>query len=95
MFSLLETWRAEYGRGRMRMTSGYRCPHVNSSVPGSAQYSRHMWGDAADIVSMDQPWGYDEWQMMRDAAYRAGASFVEPWGTGPGQTTTHCHADWR
>ena len=44
----LETVRAYYGVP-IRINSGYRPPSVNRAVGGSA-YSRHMYGDAVDIV---------------------------------------------
>jgi len=31
------------------VTSGYRCEKLNSKIPGSAQFSQHMLGQAADI----------------------------------------------
>ena len=31
------------------VTSGYRCEKLNSMIPGSAQFSQHMLGQAADI----------------------------------------------
>ncbi|MFN8062928.1 MAG: D-Ala-D-Ala carboxypeptidase family metallohydrolase [Vicinamibacterales bacterium] len=91
----LENWRAEYNRGRMIMTSGYRCPHVNANTPGSAPDSRHQYGDAADVVSGDHPWTQGEFDLLNQAAIRAGSTFQEQWGIGSGRTTSHSHADWR
>ena len=54
-----------------------------------------MYGDAADLTPVSQVWNYEEYLLLRAAAEDAGATFIEPWGSGPGQTTTHVHADWR
>ncbi|MCB0394169.1 MAG: hypothetical protein KDD25_06400, partial [Bdellovibrionales bacterium] len=35
----------------LRVNSGYRSPGYNAGVPGSAKWSRHMYGDAFDIAS--------------------------------------------
>lgn len=86
----LENTRANYGRGAIRVHSGYRCPHGNAAVNGAAQ-SRHMWGDAADISSASQPWSQAEWNLLQQAAVAAGATFIEPYAQDP----THVHADWR
>lgn len=31
------------------ISSGYRCPKLNASIPGSSKTSQHMTGEAADI----------------------------------------------
>lgn len=87
----LENTRSNYNRGGIRITSGYRCPHINVGIPGSAQRSRHMYGDAADMKSGDHPWNQDEWNRLADAAVLAGATFIKPYET----DTSHVHADWR
>jgi len=94
VFSHLEDTRSEYSRGRLQITSGHRCPQVNQSVGGAGD-SRHQYGDAADLVPLDQTWNQSERDLLAAAASRAGASYIEPWGTGQGQTTDHVHADWR
>ena len=33
----------------LRITSGYRCPHINFNTPGADPNSLHMWGKAADM----------------------------------------------
>lgn len=83
------------------LTSGYRCPHVNAAV-GGASNSRHMYGDAADLIpnsgqlsGKGRQWGYDEWWLLTLSGLEAGASYYEPWGTGAGQTTSHVHIDNR
>jgi hypothetical protein len=95
MFTHLEDTRSNYDRGALLITSAYRCPHKNASLPGAAQNSRHQYGDAVDLVPLNQEWGYGEWELLSSAAQQAGATFIEPWGTGPGQTDDHVHADWR
>jgi hypothetical protein len=52
-------------------------------------------GDAVDLTPLDQQWNQDERDLLAAAAVSAGTTWVEPWGTGQGQTTTHVHADWR
>lgn len=47
----LEVLRGKLGRA-LRITSGYRCPALNSAV-GGAKNSRHMQGCAADIATDD------------------------------------------
>jgi hypothetical protein len=94
IFVHLEDTRANYDRGALSITSGYRCPHKNALI-GGAPNSRHQYGDAADLVPLEQSWSYDEWVLLGSAAQQAGATFIEPWGSGPGQTDDHVHADWR
>jgi hypothetical protein len=38
----------------LNVMSGYRTPHYNRSL-GNVQYSRHVWGDAADIFIDEHP----------------------------------------
>ncbi len=46
---ILETLNANgYHCPTLNVMSGYRTPHYNRSL-GNVQYSRHVWGDAADI----------------------------------------------
>ena len=47
---VLDPLRELYGRP-IHVTSGYRCPKLNSLV-GGAPNSQHMRGEAADIVSL-------------------------------------------
>jgi uncharacterized protein YcbK (DUF882 family) len=35
---------------KVQVNSGFRTPHYNSGVEGAARDSRHMYGDAADVV---------------------------------------------
>lgn len=44
--------RATYGKP-MRVTSGWRPPSINGSVPGAAKKSNHMLGLAVDISDKD------------------------------------------
>lgn len=46
---VLDPLREHYGKP-IRVTSGYRCPRLNSLVGGSPN-SQHMRGEAADIVA--------------------------------------------
>ena len=52
---ILETLNANgYPCPTLNVMSGYRTPHYNRSL-GNAQYSRHVWGDAADIFIDEHP----------------------------------------
>ena len=93
MFANLESVLTNYG-GALRIESAYRCPGRNAAV-GGAGNSRHMYGDAVDLTPVSQVWSHAEYLILSLAARRAGATFIEPWGDGPGQTMTHVHADWR
>jgi len=89
----LDAWRVDYG-GSRTTTSVYRTPDHNQSVGGAAQ-SRHMYGDAADLLN--QSGRLTEWQNMTAAAGKmpgeAQADFVEAQN---GPCGTSCaHADWR
>ncbi|MBW2454870.1 MAG: DUF882 domain-containing protein [Deltaproteobacteria bacterium] len=66
----------------LHTNSGYRSPAYNSSV-GGVTYSRHMYGDAADMwtdgASVSQ---------VKDICDQLGASYV-------GTYTSFTHCDWR
>lgn len=86
----LARWIVEIDGVPRTLNSVYRCPHKNAQV-GGAPSSRQMAGDAVDLdVSSN---GYDEWKVYADAAWRAGASYVEPTNLPCGTNCTH--ADWR
>ena len=36
-------------KGKLWITSGYRCPEVNNKIPGHSNISQHMKGEAADF----------------------------------------------
>lgn len=69
--------------GPLNVNSGYRSPGYNAGLEGSATYSRHMYGDAADIwspvASLDE---------LIALCEELGAGYI---GTYP----THVHCDWR
>lgn len=92
IWAQLENWYAEYGRGGFRVTSGYRCPHVNASLPDHAVDSRHMSGEAIDVYSRDHVWTLEEFTTMQLAAIRAGSTWQSGWNT---YTDHHLHAQWR
>lgn len=86
----LEETRANYNRGGLRLTSGYRCPHGNAQV-GGVQQSLHMHGRASDMFSLDHPWTEEEFNRVRQAALLAGAVEALFWNT---YTDRHFHAAW-
>ncbi len=83
----LQNTRNAYG-SPMTVTSGYREPAYNNSIPG-ATASRHVFGDAADIGS-DQT----TWQTLHDDA-KANAACVEPANYTGTYDWAHVHMDWR
>jgi len=49
LLEILDAVEDRYGGGGLTLLSGYRSPGYNRRVPGSARYSMHMLGWAADI----------------------------------------------
>jgi len=68
--------------GAVVVNSGYRSPSYNASV-GGASSSRHMYGDAFDIVATGLSLAETS-----DLCYAHGASFVSVY-------VAHVHCDWR
>ncbi|NCG17807.1 MAG: hypothetical protein GWP91_02190 [Rhodobacterales bacterium] len=68
--------------GGILINSGYRSPAYNMSV-GGAEYSRHMYGDAFDMVGISI--GLED---LADLCYTHGAGFVSVY-------VSHVHCDWR
>jgi zinc D-Ala-D-Ala carboxypeptidase len=66
----LEIIRARFGA--LRVTSGYRSPELNAAIPGSAKYSAHSYGCAADVQSID---GYTPTEMVRWVRDESGLDF--------------------
>lgn len=90
----LEATRTIYNRGEIRLSSGYRCPHGNASIPNAVPNSWHVHGQAADMFSRDHPWTEAEFTALRNAALNT----VPP----PEETSVwteypdhHLHAAWR
>ena len=89
-----------YGRGMLKITSGYRCPQKNADLrpTAGAPNSRHQYGDAVDLIPLEQAWNRSERDLLAYAAsyvYGGAATYIEDWGDSPGQTKDHVHADWR
>jgi len=68
--------------GPIVIGSGYRSPAYNRQVGGTA-FSRHQYGDAADIYGLHASM-YD----IRNACEAQGASYIEVYDS-------HVHCDWR
>ncbi len=68
--------------GSITVNSGYRSPGYNAGV-GGVTHSRHMYGDAADMV----PSG-TSLQGLADLCYAEGAGYV-------GMYSSFVHCDWR
>lgn len=69
--------------GPVLVTSGYRSPGYNAGIDGSATYSRHMYGDAADLYAADL-----SIDALADLCEDLGAGYV-------GTYVGHVHCDWR
>lgn len=68
--------------GALGVNSGYRSPAYNAATPGSATYSRHMYGDAFDLDPLEVGLS-----TLENACTGAGGMLVE--------YTTHVHCDFR
>lgn len=66
------------------INSGYRSPGYNDGIDGAATFSRHMYGDAADVTAQ----GAVTLQTIVNACNSEGADYVQLY-------TTHVHCDWR
>jgi uncharacterized protein YcbK (DUF882 family) len=44
-----------YRISTFEIMSGYRTPHYNRAIGNTTTYSRHLWGDAADIFIDENP----------------------------------------
>ena len=81
---------APYG---MTINSGYRNPAKQHSLNPSAPNSRHQFGDAVDINTLNNN---TQWQQMHDTAKQwgtaGGAVCMEPRAV---STNNHLHVNWR
>lgn len=56
---------SEYGEG-IPLSSGYRCPHGNASIPGASSTSWHMTGRAADVSVKSMAGVWNDWDDMTE-----------------------------
>ena len=56
---------SEHGEG-IPLSSGYRCPHGNASIPGASSTSWHMTGRAADVSVKSIAGVWNDWSGMSD-----------------------------
>lgn len=68
-------------KGPLYITSGFRSPGYNAKIDGSAVWSRHMYGDAADLY-------FPSLKKLEKECVAKKASFVLVY-------TSHVHCDWR
>ncbi|MBW2525786.1 MAG: DUF882 domain-containing protein [Deltaproteobacteria bacterium] len=71
--------------GALQLISTYRSPSWNASYPGRATCSRHMWGDAVDMIPLEATAGE-----LEAACRQLSASFTQIY---PEYDMVHC--DWR
>jgi len=69
--------------GAIGVNSGYRSPGYNETIPGSATYSRHLYGDGFDLDPASVTL-----QALADECERKGAGYIEVY-------VSHVHCDWR
>jgi len=87
----------EYATYEVRLTSGFRCPHINDSLraQGAAPQSRHMYGDAMDMTPPLDRWSpptQAEFDHLHFAAAQTEPSFITDWTT---YADHHLHVDYR
>ena len=70
--------------GALTMKSGFRSPPYNAEQPGAATRSRHMYGDAFDIVPLST-----SQNNLYNICNSEGAGYVAKYTSG------HVHCDWR
>ncbi len=73
----------DYIGGPLIINSGYRSPGYNAQI-GGVEYSRHMYGDGADLQA--DGWTVEE---LGDVCAALGAGYVGLYEDG------HTHCDWR
>ena len=66
------------------INSGFRSPGYNAGVEGAAKFSRHMYGDAADVTAK----GAVSLSAIKNKCQSEGADYVSVY-------TSHVHCDWR
>ena len=101
----LDDMRTRWG-DELKLSSGYRCPHGNASIPGASPTSWHIEGRAADIsvkwlagVGSDWPdMSTAErvrvekiWYQLHDIAQDTDATDLQPFGA---YDDRHYHAAW-
>lgn len=77
---------AEFGRG-CKVASGWRPPEVNAKIPGAALNSKHMTGQAIDLVDPDGD--LDEWLLTEEG--QAAMAKIGLWQEHPAATKGWCH----
>jgi hypothetical protein len=92
--SKLEALLTAYNRGGIRVSSGYRCPHGNATIPTASKTSNHMKGAAADLYSSQYTgtnWTETEFNLMRDAGNTLSPAESFLWARYPDH---HYHISW-
>jgi hypothetical protein len=80
-------------------SSFYRCPRKNQLVGSTATQSRHMYGDAADLLNPNREHPNaavrdSTWQLLYTLAHVAGATVLDG-TTDPACSVACVHVDWR
>jgi hypothetical protein len=68
----------------LTVNSGFRSPGYNAAVDDSATFSRHMYGDGADLATS----GGVSLTTLKNTCTAKGADYVQVY-------TSHVHCDWR
>jgi zinc D-Ala-D-Ala carboxypeptidase len=75
--------------GVVTVTSGYRCPDLNTAIGSNTKRSQHPRGQAADFVAGDDLQEVWEW-IWKESSIREtfGQCILEGWSQGPGGMPT-------
>ena len=84
-----------FGGTGINLTSAYRSPKLNASIPGAVN-SGHIWGVGADMKPKGSPTYLLRavWDRLLQAAVDAGAVWEESWNDNDPRTQTHVHGNF-
>jgi len=88
MIAGLEAIKTSLGN-KIAVTSCFRNPKKQASLPGGSSISQHCYGTAVDLRTSNNQ---TLWNRVAKATCEAGANYVEPQAQ---STLDHVHGDWR
>ena len=94
----LQATRDQYGA--IRISSGYRCPDGNATLPKAVATSNHVKGMAVDMVGLAGPWIASEYRELMLRAFANGGTLPEGSeyrscrAEKPGGTCGHLHMNF-